>query len=203
MSVGTQPAWVPALPPPLPMRRFTVDEYHRMIDAGVFGGDERFELLEGWIVAKLTRKPPHDATIELLTDVLRDRLPAGWRVRVQSAITTADSEPEPDLAVVRGGPRDYLKRHPGPADLAMVVEVADSSLADDRSLEARLYARAGIPAYWIVNLVDLRVEVYTDPTGLVASPSYRSERAYGVGDAVPLIVEGREVARIDALEFLP
>jgi Uma2 family endonuclease len=85
----------------------------------------------------------------------------------------------------------------------MVVEVADSSLADDRSLKGRLYARAGIPIYWIINLVDLRVEVYTDPTGPAAAPSYRSERAYGVGEVVPLIVEGREVARVDVREFLP
>ena len=120
------------------MRRFTVEEYHRMIEAGVFAADERFELLEGWIVAEITRTPPHDVAIELLTDALRGALPAGWWVRVQSAITLTDSEPEPDLAVVRGAVRDHVQRHPDAAEIAVVIEVADSSLAPDRDLKGRV-----------------------------------------------------------------
>lgn len=92
--------------PPGPVRRFTVEEYHKLIDSGLFPEDEPFELLEGWVVPKMARKPPHGVAIDLLSEVIRDRLPGGWRVRIQSAITTADSEPEPDVAVVRGQARD-------------------------------------------------------------------------------------------------
>jgi Uma2 family endonuclease len=203
MSISTTTDWQVALPPPLLMRRFTVDEYHRMIDDGFFAEDERFELLEGWIVAKMPRNPPHDSMIVVIGRILDRALPEGWHLRGQSAIVTADSTPEPDLAIVRGDGRDYLSRHPEPADLALVVEVSDSTLASDRGLKARIYARAGIPVYWIVNLVDHRVEVYTTPTGPVADPGYRECREVEPGATFPLIIDGREIARIDAREVLP
>src|SRR5438105_2876312 len=88
--------------PRLPVRRFTVAEYHQMIAAGILGEDDKVELLEGLIVPKMARKPPHDAVLGIADDVIRARLPSAWKVRIQSAITTADSEPEPDIAVVRG-----------------------------------------------------------------------------------------------------
>src|SRR5438874_7906445 len=104
--------------PTRPLRRFTVAEYHRLIDAGVFRHDERFELLEGLIVVKMTRYPPHDGTISLVQEQLDLVLPRGWYCRIQSAVTTQDSEPEPDLAVVRGARRSYLARHPRAGDTA-------------------------------------------------------------------------------------
>src|SRR4051812_8247313 len=88
--------------PRLPVRRFTVAEYHQMIDANILREDDKVELLHGWIVPKMTRKPIHDAVLGIIDDAIRALLPKQWKVRVQSAITTADSEPEPDLAVVRG-----------------------------------------------------------------------------------------------------
>src|SRR5689334_16606792 len=100
MSIATQTPSNVAVPPPILMRRWTVDEYHTMIRAGVFAHDERFELLEGWIVPKMSRNPPHDASMDQTHEEVRSRLPNGWRIRVQSAITTSDSEPEPDLAIV-------------------------------------------------------------------------------------------------------
>src|SRR5947209_7411074 len=106
MSIVAAPA-LEQVVPPVPVRRFTVDEYHHMIDAGFFAHDERFELLEGWIVPKMTRHPPHDVAIDLAQDMIRPLLPADWRMRIQSAITTQDSEPEPDIAVVRGSARRY------------------------------------------------------------------------------------------------
>jgi Uma2 family endonuclease len=115
MSVITPP---PQLnPPPMspyPLRRFTVDEYHQLIQAGILTENDPVELLEGWIVPKMPHNPPHDGTIELVEEVLRNRLPTGWRIRIHSAITTADSEPEPDLAIVRGTARSYLNHHPDP-----------------------------------------------------------------------------------------
>src|SRR5262245_63406309 len=113
--------------PPFPVRRFSVDEYHRLIGAGVFPPDDKSELLDGWITPKMTRNPPHDAILDLVKDALLAHA-TGWRVRVQSAITLATSEPEPDVAIAVGPAMRYLTRHPGPADLALVVEVADSSL---------------------------------------------------------------------------
>ncbi len=150
MAIGAPP-WNPLQPPPFPVRRFTVDEYHRMIQVGLLTEDDRVELLEGWIVPKMPRNPPHDATVEIADETLRPHLPPGWSLRVQSAITLPDSEPEPDVAVVRGGARDYLSRHPGPADVGLLIEVSESSLNRDRDEKGRLFAQAGIPHYWIIN----------------------------------------------------
>ncbi|MBX6313328.1 MAG: Uma2 family endonuclease [Isosphaeraceae bacterium] len=189
--------------PPGPVRRFTVAEYHKMIDAGVFGDDTRFELLEGWIITKMTRKPPHDVALALAHTALGRRAPVGWHIREQSAITTADSEPEPDLAVVRGEPRDYIDHHPSPGEIGLVVEVADTTLAQDRGLKRRIYARAGIPVYWIINLADAVVEVYTDPTTTPTPPRYLGLQTYRAGDEVPLVLDGREIGQIAAGHLLP
>ncbi len=190
-------------PPPLPVRRFTVAEYHQMIVAGILREDEPVELLEGWLVLKMTRNPPHDLAVGLLEDEIIRCLPAGWFRRGQCAVTTADSEPEPDVAVARGQRRDYGTRHPGPGDLALAAEVADSSLEGDRTIKARIYARASIPTYWIVNLPDHQVEVYTNPTGPTAEPHYQQQQVYRPGDLVPLVLDGQEVARIAVTDLLP
>src|SRR5262249_27668440 len=130
------------------------------------------------------------------------RLPAGWRVRVQSAITTTDSEPEPDVAVVRGPARRYVRSHPRSKDIAVIVEVADTTLLEDRKDKGRVYARARIPIYWIVNLPGAKVEVYTQPmAGKV--PGYRHHQDYGIDETVPLVIEGREVGRIPVRDLLP
>ena len=103
MSAGTLVPTLPPVVPPVPVRRFTVDEYHQMIRAGILGEDDNVELLEGWIVPKMPRNPAHDALIAWVHNrVLAPRLREGWYCRGQSAITTPDSEPEPDLAVIRG-----------------------------------------------------------------------------------------------------
>jgi Uma2 family endonuclease len=121
-------------------------------------------------------------------------------VRVRSAVATADSQPEPDLAVARGQARDYLDRHPGPADVPLVIEVADSSLARDRGLKARVYARAGIPNYWIVNLVDRHVEVYSEPTD---QATYARIETIGPDGAIRLVIDDAEVGPIAARDLLP
>jgi hypothetical protein len=202
MSVTTLPTWQAPQVPPFQVRRFTVDEYHRMIQAKVLAEDDRVELLEGWIVAKMPHNPTHDATIDQTHEVLRPQLPAGWRIRIQSAVTTDDSEPEPDLVVVLGPASRYSARHPGPRDVALVVEVADSSLAYDREVKARLYARAQIATYWIMNLVDLQVEVYGDPSGPTANPGYRQHQTYRAGDVVPLVIAGQSLGPIAVRDFL-
>src|SRR5262245_9181249 len=98
--------------PPAPLRRFTVEEYHRMIETGVFGPDDRVELLNGWIIHMSPHNPPHDTSVGLTADALKARLPDGWIVRVQASLTLSESEPEPDIAVVRGDRRRYAVTTP-------------------------------------------------------------------------------------------
>ena len=201
--IEDESSWLDPGNPPLPIRKFSVDEYLRMVEAGVFGADERHELLEGWIVPKMTRNPPHDVAIELADNEIRPRLPVGWRLRVQSAITTIDSVPEPDLAVVRGHARDNKDRHPGLGDIVLLVEVSESTLRVDRAVKGELYARAGVPIYWIVNLVQRLVEVYTDPTGPDPSPCYRSRLDCADGDLVSFSIDGLEIGPIAVADLLP
>jgi Uma2 family endonuclease len=189
--------------PPLPVHRFTVDEYHEMLQHGVLTEDDCVELLDGWIVPKVPHNPPHDSTIQVIEDTLRKHLPVGWRLRVQMAITTDDSEPEPDVAIVRGHVRSYAHQHPRPADIGTLVEVAESSLLQDRSVKGPLYARARITCYWIVNLIDESVEVYSDPTGPTSAPYFRRQQTYQRGELVPLELDGTQVASIRVDDLLP
>jgi Uma2 family endonuclease len=177
---------------PMPVHRFTVAQYHRMIATGVLTENDRVELLEGWIVDKMPQHPAHAGTISILLARLQGKLPKGWIVRVQSPITLEDSEPETDLAVVRGPEERYLTGHPVPEHIAIVIEVADSTVEHDRVTKGRTYARARLPVYWIVNLVEQHVELYTQPRA-GKSPAYRQREDFGVEYGVPLIVEGREV----------
>jgi hypothetical protein len=125
-----------------------------LIQTGILTEGDAVELLEGYVVLKMPRNPPHDGAIQRLQRRLFRLLPAGWDMRIQSDVTLSDSEPEPDLAVARGDDTTYGARHPGPADVGLIVEVADSTLATDRTDKGRLYARAGVVIYWVVNLPD-------------------------------------------------
>ena len=141
------------------VRNFSRQEYEKMIDAGILGEDEHVELVAGRIVQMSPEGPLHAGTIDLCADVLRRLFGPGYTVRVQHPLAVGpDAEPEPDLAIVSGGPREHLGGHPH--DAVLVVEVAESSLDYDRGDKARLYARAGIPEYWIVNLRERVVEVH-------------------------------------------
>ena len=102
------------------------------------------------------------------------------------------------MAIVRGSERGYFARHPGPADMPLVIEVSDSSLASDRAVKGRIYASASIPAYWVVNLVDHRVEVYSDPGGGI----YGTRRDFSAVDAVPLVIDGADLGPIAARDLL-
>lgn len=197
-------------PPRLPLqglqagfRRFTVAEYHHLIRLGILTEDDNLELIEGYLVHKMSRNPPHDGTIMAAHAALSRVLPSGWVFRIQSAITLPDSEPEPDLALVRGDVRTYFARHPGPTDFGTVIEVSDSTLDGDRNDKARMYARARIPEYWIINLVDRQVEVYTLPSGPGVTPAYASRQDYPVGAAVPVQLDGQQVATIPVVDLLP
>jgi Uma2 family endonuclease len=185
------------------LRRFSVAEYHRMIQADILNEEDKVELLEGYVVLEMPRNPPHDSTIQGTQKRLFRLLPSGWDVRIQSAITLADSEPEPDLTIVRGDETTYRTRHPTPADIGVVVEVANSSLDRERIDQGRIYARASIPIYWIVNLVDGQVEVYLAPAGPTAMPTYAQRQDYPRGTNVPLGLGGVTVASVPVTDLLP
>jgi hypothetical protein len=183
--------------------RITVAQYKRLIEAGVLTPDDKVELLEGLIVLREPRDPPHDGTCGIIADLLNSILPDGWNYRCLSALELSDSVPEPDFALVRGDARTYTTRHPTPADTGLLVEVANTSLLRDRQDKARIYARANVVCYWIVNLEDRRVEVHTQPSGPVALPAYASVQSYGAGDSVPLLLDGVGVASIPVADLLP
>jgi Uma2 family endonuclease len=183
--------------------KFSVQRYQQMIDTGILDGEDKVELLEGYVVLKMPRNPPHDSTVQRALDVLYPLRPAGWGLRVQCAISLSDSQPEPDFAFVRGPATNYENRHPTPADIGLLIEIADTSLQRDLADKARIYARGGVPVYWVVNLTDRRVEVFTRPSGPTAAPAYAGHQVFDPGDAVPLVLDGVTVATVPAADLLP
>jgi Uma2 family endonuclease len=190
------------LPPELPAR-ITVGQYHAMMDAGVFDTDEQVELLEGWLFHKMAKKATHSYSTRATRKTLEKLVPPGWDVDSQQPITTLDSEPEPDVSVVRAGARANKKRHPKPKEVGLTVDISEGTLARDRGIKKRIYARARIPIYWIVNLVDNQVEIYTDPTGPAKRPDYRDHQIFKRGESFPFILDGKEIAKIDVNDILP
>ena len=182
--------------------RWTRRAYGRLIDEGILGEDDPIELLDGVLVVKEPQHTPHATAIDLVAGALRAAFGVDWLVRAQAPMA-ADrwSEPEPDVYVVAGAPRDYLPEHP--TRPALVVEVAHSSLRLDRTRKAAIYAKAGVEDYWIVNLVDRVLEVHREPA-LLGGPrrrwGYRSVESLG-GDArvSPLAAPAARVAVADLL----
>lgn len=199
-------ATMDALPEPVttefPIQRLTVAKYHAMIEAGIITPDDRVELLEGWLVEKLGKNPPHTYLREQLEDWLKDAKPAGWIVHSQEPVTMIDSEPEPDVMLVRGTRDDFLERHPRPDEIGLVIEVSDSTIRVDRRFKQRLYAQAKIPAYWIANVSERVFEVYTDIVVDGESVFYRQRTIYTAKDTLPLILDGKEIARIAVSDLL-
>lgn len=146
-------------------RPFTVDEYYAMAEAGLFGPKDRVELIRGQIMLLSPIGSRHAAVVARLTMLLASKLSGRAVVNVQSPVRLDRySEPEPDLAVVRPEP-DYMRRHPGPEDVLLLIEVADTTLRYDRSTKLPLYAQAGIAEVWIANIQDRCIEVYREPAG--------------------------------------
>jgi len=182
-------------------RRWRRVEYERLVDLGLFVG-ERLELLDGVLVVREPQGSPHAAIVEKVGLVLAAAFGGGWHARRHSPLALGDfSEPEPDVAVVAGEPKDYIAAHPSTA--ALVVEVADSSLRLDRRFKAAIYARAGLREYWIVNLVDRTVEVHREPQ---APAGAAEDWSYGTIEALrppaqvtPLAAPERPIAVADLL----
>ncbi len=125
--------------------RLSVEAYHAMIRAGILTEDDSVELLDGLLVLKMAKNPPHVVATELLQRALSRVVPEGWYVSMQNPVTTQSSEPEPDGKVVKGDPRTYLKRKPGPRNVPIAIEVSDNSLRRDRTVKKAHLCRGGDP----------------------------------------------------------
>ena len=191
---------VPSVSSSEPPGRLTVAEYQRLTEQGVLDERDAVELLEGWVVEKMSKNPLHDGTIDVVQALLEAVIPIGWYVRIQNSLVTADSVPEPDLAVVRGSGRDYLRQHPTASDVALVVEVADSSVARDRE-KRRLYARAGVPIYWIVNLEEACLEIHSEPSDELND--YRQTDRLFEGSAAQIVMPDGSSYQVSVAELLP
>ncbi len=179
--------------------RINVGEYERLMSLGALD-DSRIELIDGYLVRKTGKNPAHVWSVDATEIGLQALLPAGWLIRRESPVRIPDfDEPEPDLAIARGVRVDYNTQHPGSGDLGLLVEVAESSLDRDRGEKLQVYARAGIPVYWIVNLIDERVEAYSDPE----NAAYRSRQDYPRGTFIPVILNGAECGRLRVDDLLP
>lgn len=187
-----------------PLFRLSVAQYHELADARILTEDDPVELLEGVLVQKMTKNPPHSVAVLRLQSLIPPLLPLGWHYRAQEAITLNDGEPEPDGVIARGKIDDYANTHPTAADVALIVEVADASLVRDRGIKLRSYARAGIPQYWIVNLIDRHVEVYAEPDPVaMPKPAYRRRETYAADATLSLVIAGQMRANISVREVLP
>jgi Uma2 family endonuclease len=149
----------------IPLRRFTVSEYHRMIEVSILTEDERVELMDGVIIQMNPKRTRHSVVTSQIAKPFYPLVLNGKAVvRVQDPIMlNDDTEPEPDVVVVKPREDAYLSAHPSPGDVLLLVEVSDTTLAFDTEIKLPRYAAAGIPEVWIVNLVDNRIEVYIDP----------------------------------------
>ena len=181
---------------PLP-RLWTIEEYERAGELGIFGEDERLELLEGEIVQKMSpQRSPHAASIDLVSEELRSVFGKEVRVRVQVPFNIGQrSQPEPDVYVVRGGVRDFVKAHPRSA--LLVVEIADTTLRADLGRKALLYARAGVPEYWVMDLNIGELIVHRDPVEDVESITghrYSTITKLHAGDKVTPLLANREAS---------
>lgn len=185
---------------PIGMHRVTVDEYERMIASGSLDEPERVELINGYTVDKMGKSAEHGFSTKRVIKSLDGRLPGGWTWRSEQPIRIpAYDEPEPDVSVVRGRDEDYEHRLPAPGDVGLAVEISLTTLDRDRDETGPAHARGGIPIYWIVNLLDRRIEVYTDP----GPDGYRSGTDYGEGQAVPVVIGGQRVGEMDVRSVLP
>ena len=158
-----------------PVRRWTRQEYDRMVDAGILGPEDHVELIEGEILVMSAEGPLHVAEVGAAAEALRPAFGPAYWIRLGNPFAVDDhSEPEPEILVVPGKPHDYRERHPSPDDAALVVEVSHSSLSFDLGRKLRLYARAAVPEYWVIDILNTCIHVYREPSreGFMTSLRY-------------------------------
>jgi Uma2 family endonuclease len=171
------------VPASVPKWRFTADDYQRMVHARILTKNHRVELIDGEIVAKMTIGPRHSATVDRTAWAFFTKAGESAIVRVQGAVrVNLYSEPEPDIVLLRPRSDFYASGHPGPADILLIVEVAESSIDYDREVKAPVYARSNVHEYWLVDLNEHVLHRYSSPEAGV----YRTVRRYGRGQSLAL-----------------
>ncbi|TXT35473.1 MAG: hypothetical protein FD138_1339 [Planctomycetota bacterium] len=194
-----------------PLVAITVDQYHQMIRAGIIREGDAIELIDGLLVRKdrsargeniMSHGPRHALLVKRLNRLLTAWCESrGLHAQIQLPIVLNDiNVPEPDVAVIRGSEDDYADRHPGPADILLAIEVADSSVSTDRSTKQRLYASAGIPRYWLINIPDSQVEVFEQPDP--ASGRYRNHVIVAVTESLTLRLAPTDELNIQVSELM-
>jgi Uma2 family endonuclease len=183
--------------------RLTVRQFLKMIDASIFREGDRVELLGG-ILVSMTTNEAHDFIVTRLATRLRTLLPADWSLREEKSVQLGKRwRPHPDVAVLKAADDAFARRSPQPRDIALLVEVADSSYPKDLGPKLRRYAHVRIPLYWIVHVERRQVEVYRDPHGRGDKAGYRLVEFHPEDVEVPVIIEGRDLGRIPAKDILP
>ena len=191
------PAWAP---PAESLYRMSLEQYEAMVASGVFSRFDRFYLIRGLLVAKMTQNTPHSTSDLLCGAALERVIPPGWHVRPGKPIRLPNqvSKPEPDRSVVRGEILDYSERDPDSHEVALAVEVADSRLREARDL-IPVYGGGGIAVYWIINLVDRQVEVYSRPD----KTGYKTRKDFKPGQQIPVTIGGRRLRPIAVDDLIP
>jgi Uma2 family endonuclease len=165
----------------LQLRLWTVEEYHRMAEAGIFAPDERVELLEGRIIWMIAKGTAHRSAVGRIDRLLQDCLKNRALICVQDPVKLNDmSEPEPDISVVKIDPLDYADHHPTLSEVYLIIEVADSSLKFDCEIKAKAYSLAGIKDYWVLDVVKRELYIFTKPTQI----GYESQVIVGENETV-------------------
>jgi Uma2 family endonuclease len=183
--------------------RLTVRQFLKMIEVNIFPEGHRVELLGG-ILSMMTTNDPHDFAVDGLADLLNPLLPAGWTLREEKSVQLGRSwRPQPEIAVLKSPRRAFASRAPRPTDIALLVEVADTSYVADSGIKLRRYAHVRVPNYWIVNLERRQVEVYSDPQGRHGKACYRKIELYPEDTDLPVIIEGKDLGRIPVKDILP
>jgi Uma2 family endonuclease len=184
---------------PLTPRRITVDEYERIIASGSLNEPRKVELIDGYIVKKMAKSAEHGFSTKEVLKALEKLIPPGWTARQEEPVRIPMyDEPEPDITIDRGSDADYRHRIPHVSDVGLLVEVSRTNVRVNRQ-QGIIYGRAGIPIYWIVNLVDRDVEVYTDP-----SPTdYAVRTDFLSGQQVPVMIDGQRSGQITVDDILP
>jgi len=173
--------------------RMSVKQFERLIEAGAFPDRVRVELLGGVLFRKMTKNDPHDFAVGLLGAILNRLLEPAWFAREEKSVVLGKFwRPEPDVVVVRGPRQRYRDCAPRADDLGLLIEVSDVTYSRDRGVKWRRYAAVGIGTYWIVNLAQKRIEVYSRPSGQGQAAAFQDAKFYGTDAEVPLILDGRE-----------
>ncbi|OUL35564.1 hypothetical protein BV372_10995 [Nostoc sp. T09] len=182
----------------LPLRLWTVEEYHRIAEVGIFGADERVELLDGKIIWMSAKGTTHTSAVGRTNKLIQNRLGSRAWVSVQDPVKLNErSEPEPDIAVVKVDPLDYADHHPTPPEIYLIIEVADSSLKLDCETKGKAYSKAGISDYWVLDVVSRQVHILREPS----EDGYQSEKILAEDETIsPLEFPD---LRIQVLEMLP